>query len=77
MASFQGVASFHDVLNMYPQNITVWLKFSVQDIYIYIANCGAIAVIASTTYMTVVNTLPPSPEMTMIVIDHDTNIYIE
>ena len=41
------------------------------------ANCGAIAVIASTTYMTVVNTLPPSPEMTMIVIDHDTNIYIE
>ena len=66
------MASFYDVLNMYPQNITVRLKFSVHD-----TNCGAIAVIASTTYMTVVNTLPPSPEMTMIVIDHDTNIYIE
>jgi len=26
------VASFHDVLNMYPQNVTVRLKFSVQDI---------------------------------------------
>ena len=57
LASFQGVASFHDVLNMYPQNITVRLKFSVQEY----ANCGAIAVIASMTYMTVVNTLPPSP----------------
>jgi len=34
---------------MYPQNITVRLKFSVCDIY---AICGAIAVIASTTYMT-------------------------
>ena len=36
----------------------------------------AIAVIASTTYMTVVNA-PFSPEMTMIVIDRDTNICIE
>ena len=35
---------------MYPQNITVRLKFSVHDI----CNCGAIAVITSTTYMTIV-----------------------
>ena len=46
------------------------------------ANCGAIAVIASMTYMTIVELLdeyplPFSPEMMMIVIDHDTNIYIE
>ena len=65
---------------MYPQNITVRLKFSVQDIYIY-ANCGAIAVIASTTYMTIMEffdecPIPFSPEMMMIVIDHATNIYI-
>jgi len=43
------------------------------------ANCGAIAVIASTTYMTSVELFdeypaPFSPEMAMIV---DTNIYIE
>jgi len=42
------------------------------------ANCGAIAVIASTTYMTRVELFdeypaPFSPEMTMIVIDYDTN----
>ena len=36
---------------MHPQNITVRLKFSVYDI-LY-ANCGAIAVTASTTYMTI------------------------
>ena len=46
------------------------------------ANCGAIAVIASTTYMTIMEffdecPIPFSPEMMMIVIDHDTNIYIE
>ena len=43
------------------------------------ANCGAIAVIASTTYMTVVELFdeypaPFYPEMAVIVIDHDTNI---
>ena len=32
---------------MYPQNITVRLKFMIN------ANCGAIAVITSTTYMTI------------------------
>ena len=42
------------------------------------ANCGAIAVIASTTYMTVMELFdeylaPFSPEMMMIVIDLDTN----
>ena len=46
------------------------------------ANCGAIAVIVSTTYMTIVELfdeypLPFSPEMTMIVIDYDTNIYVK
>jgi len=46
------------------------------------ANCGAIAVIASMTYITIVELFdeypaPFSPEMTMIVIVHDTNIYIE
>jgi len=46
------------------------------------ANCGAIAVIASMTYMTIVElfdeySTPFSPEMTTIVIDHDTNIYNE
>ena len=45
------------------------------------ANCGAIAVIASMTYITVVVLFdeypaPFFPEMAMIVIDHDTNIYI-
>jgi len=45
------------------------------------ANCGAIAVIASTTYMTIVELFdeypaPFSPEMAMIVIDHNTNVYI-
>jgi len=45
------------------------------------ANCGAIAVIASMTYMTIMELFdeyptPFSSEMTMIVIDHDTNIYI-
>ena len=47
------------------------------------ANCGAIAVIAGTTYMymTIMELIdgypvPFSPEMMMIVIDHDTNIYI-
>jgi len=45
------------------------------------ANCGAIAVIASTTYMTIMELFdeypaPFSPEMMMIVTDHDTNIYM-
>jgi len=45
------------------------------------ANCGAIAVIASTTYMTIMELFdghptPFSPEMMMIVINHATNIYI-
>jgi len=45
-------------------------------------NCGAIAVIASMTYMTMVELFdkypaPFSPAMTMIIIDYDTNIYIE
>jgi len=42
------------------------------------ANCGAIAVIASTTYMTIMEFFdkcpaPFSSEMMMIVIDHDAN----
>ena len=45
------------------------------------ANCGAIAVIASANYMTIMELFdeypaPFSPEMMMIDIDHDTNIYI-
>ena len=44
------------------------------------ANCGAIAVIASTPYVTIMEIFdeyptPFSPEMVMIVIDHYTNIY--
>jgi len=43
------------------------------------ANCGAIAVIASMTYMTVMELFdeypaPFSPEVMMIVIEHDPNI---
>ena len=43
------------------------------------ANCGAITVIANTTYMTIMELFdecpaPFSPEMMMIVIDHDTII---
>jgi len=41
------------------------------------ANCGVIAVIVSTTYITIVELFDEYPEMTMIVIDHNTNIYIE
>ena len=45
------------------------------------ANCRAVAVIASMTYITIVELFdeypaPFSPEMAMIVIDHDSNIYI-
>jgi len=45
------------------------------------ANCGAIAVIANIPYMTIMELFdeypaPFSPEMMMIVIDHDTNIYV-
>jgi len=45
------------------------------------ANCGAIPIITSMTYMTIVELFGEypasfSPEMTMIVIDHDTNIYV-
>ena len=44
-------------------------------------NCGAIAVITSATYMTIMELFdeypaPFSPERMMVVIDHDTNIYI-
>ena len=44
--------------------------------------CGAIAVIVSKTYLTIVELfdeypLPFSLEMAVIVIDHDTNIYIQ
>jgi len=44
------------------------------------ANCGAIAVIASTTYMTIMELFgeynaPFFPEMMVIVIDHNTYIY--
>jgi len=46
------------------------------------ANCGAIAVITSTTYMTIVElfdeySAPFSPEVIAKAIDHDTNIYTE
>ena len=59
------------------REVTPFLKSA----HIY-ANCGSIAVIASMTYMTIVDLFdeypaPFSPEMTMIVIGHDTNIYIE
>jgi len=45
-------------------------------------NCGAIAVIANMSYMIIVELFdkypaPFSPEMAMIVIDHDANIYVE
>ena len=45
------------------------------------ANCGAIAVIVSMTYMTIMELFDEypasfSPEVMMIVIDHDTNISI-
>jgi len=45
------------------------------------ADCGAIAVIASTTYMTIMEffnecSAPCSPEM-MIIVDHNTNTYVE
>jgi len=51
---------------MYPQDITVRLKFSVHD-NIY-ANCGAIVVTTSMTYMTIVEhfdeySSPFSPEV--------------
>ena len=51
-------------------------------LFMMYANCEAIAVIASTTYMTIAELFdeyptPFSSEMMMIVIDHDTNIYIE
>ena len=45
------------------------------------ANCGAIAVIANTTYMTIMELFdewptPSSHEM-MIIVDYENNIYIE
>ena len=62
---------------MYPQNITVR-----SFLFMIYANCGAIAVITSTTYMTIVElfdeySAPYSPKVTRSFIDHDTNIYIE
>jgi len=46
------------------------------------ADHGAIAVIASTTYMTIVElfnecSAPFSPEMMITIIDHNTNAYVE
>jgi len=60
---------------MYPQNITVRMKFSVM---IY-ANCEAIAVITSTTYMTIVElfdeySAPFSPEVIRSLIMTPTSI---
>ena len=61
---------------MCPQNITVQLKLSVHD-NIY-ANCGAIAVIESTTYMELFAEWPaPSSCEMMIIVDHDNNLFIE
>ena len=62
---------------MYPQNITHVLS----GISFLFANCGAIVVIASMTYMTIMELFdeypaPFSPEMMVIVIDHNTYIYI-
>ena len=70
----RGVASFHDVLNMYPQNIIVRLKFSVQDVCKLWSHCSHCKhdLHDCHEYST-----PFSPEMTMIIIDHKTNIYIE
>jgi len=51
---------------MNPQNITVRLRFSVHDTYIYIyiyANCGAIAVIENTTYMTIMELFDEWPAL--------------
>ena len=42
---------------MYPQNITVRLKFP----FVIYANCGAIAIIARMTYMTVVELFDEYP----------------
>ena len=68
-------ASFHDVVNMHPQNITVRLKFSVHDD----ANCGTIAVIARMTIMDLFDEYPaPFSSGMMIVIDHNVtpiNVY--
>jgi len=74
MASFRGVASFHDVLNMYTQNITVRLKFSVQDICKLWSQCSHCKL---NLHDCREYSAPFSPEMMMIVIDLDTTIYIE
>jgi len=66
--------SFHDVLNMYPQNITVRLKFSVQDICPLWSHCSHCK---HDLHDCCEYPAPFSPQMTMIVIDYDTNIYIE
>jgi len=65
-------------MNMHP---CMTLEYASSEHHCH-ANCGAIALITSTTYMTIVELfdeypVPFSPEMTMTVIDHDTNIYIK
>ena len=59
---------------MYPRTLTCQAE-------VFCVNFGAIAVIASMTYMTIMELFdeypaPFSPEMMMIVIDRNTNIYI-
>jgi len=63
---------------MYPQNITVRLKVSVHDICKFGSHCSHCKHGLHDYYGALDEYLPPlSPEMTMIVIDHDPNIYIE
>jgi len=58
---------------MYPQSITVRLKFSVQDICKLWSHCSHCK---HDLYDSCEYPAPFSPEMMMIVIDHDTNVYI-
>ena len=66
VASFRGVASFHDVLNMYPQNVTVRLKFSVQYIYIYMQIVEPLQSLQARPTWLLWILCPFSPEMTMM-----------
>ena len=59
---------------MYPQNITFRLKFSVQNICKLWSHCSHCK---HDLHDCREYPAPFSPEMTMIVIDHDTNIYID
>jgi len=74
-----GFLSRHGFLSwcveyMYLQNITVRLKFSVQDICPLWSHCSHCK---HDLHDCREYPAPFSPEMMMIVIDHDTNIYIE